>query len=126
LNWPSLDVLLAECQKLPGATAVPVELNLGDYADVLKRFNGCEGFVTPEQYLVLWSVEQISELNAAYRVADYASGIVLLGTDGGDTGYGRDKATGRFGSVPLIGMSRASFKEMGDSFEDFLRLLARE
>lgn len=110
--------------KRPGVPIVPDNLWLGDYADVLRWHNGIEGFVSPMQYLMLWSVEEIPSLNAGYRVGDYAPDIVLVGSDGGGTAYGRDKSTGMYGSVPFIGMSRASFKEMGGTFEEFLSNLA--
>lgn len=126
MNWSKIESLLTECVKQPGASAVPDDIGLGDYSDILKWHNGIEGFVGPAQYLMLWSAEQIPDLNAAYHVEDYALDIILLGTDGGDTGYGRDKSTGKFGSVPLVGMSRVGFKEMGASFEEFLEQLSKE
>jgi hypothetical protein len=103
---------------------VPDNLGLGDYGDVLKRHNGIEGFIGPTQYIMLWSVEEIPKLNAGYQVADYAPSIVLLGSDGGGTAYGRNKSKGKFGSVPFIGMSQSDFKEMGATFEEFLAQLA--
>jgi hypothetical protein len=124
LNWSKIESLLSQCTKQHGASSVPDDIGIGDYTEVLERYNGIEGFVGPTGYLMLWSVEQIPSLNAGYQVQDYAPGIVLVGTDGGGNGYGRDKSTGQFGSVPLIGMSRSTFKEMGATFEEFLVNLA--
>jgi hypothetical protein len=124
LNWSKIESLLSECTKQSGASSVPGDIGLGSYGDVLKRYNGVEGFVGPTAYLMLWSVEQIPNLNIGYRVEDFAPGILLLGSDGGDTAYGIDRSTGKFGSVPFIGMSRADFKEMGATFEEFLTSLA--
>lgn len=124
MNWSKIESLLSECTKQIGASFVPDDIGLGDYKVVLKRYNGIEGFIGSTEYIMLWSVEQISSLNARYQVRDYAPGILLVGTDGGDNGYGRDKATGKFGSIPLIGMSRSKFKEIGSTFEAFLVNLA--
>lgn len=117
--------MLNECVKQPGATVVPIKLGLGDYGDVLRRHNGIEGFVGSTEYLLLWNVEQIPSLNVGYQVENFAPGIVLLGSDGGGNAYGRDKSTGQYGSVPFIGMTRADFREMGATFEQFLEKLAK-
>ena len=103
---------------------MPDDIGLGNYGDVLKWHNGIEGFVGPTEYLMLWSVEQIPTLNAGYQVGDFAPGILLVGSDGGGNAYGIDKSTGKFGSVPFVGMSRSGFKEMGATFEEFLANLA--
>lgn len=124
LNWSKIESLLSGCTKQPGARAVPDNIDLGDYAEFLKRHNGIEGFVGPTAYLVLWSVEQIPDLNAGYRVQEYAPWILLVGSDGGGNAFGRDRSTGKFGSVPFVGMSRSDFKELGATFEEFLVNLA--
>ncbi len=125
MNWARIEYLLASCEKQPPGHA-PAGLSLGDYADVLARYSGLEGFVGSEQYLQLWKAEDIVGLNAAYHVQDFAPGIDLIGTDGGDTGYGIDTATKRYVSVPLVGMSRNEVREVGANFEEFLEKLAVE
>jgi hypothetical protein len=55
------------------------------YLDLMSRSNGVEGFVG-DQYLVLWPVEQLQELNDAYATAEFAPGLLLIGSDGGGTG----------------------------------------
>jgi hypothetical protein len=119
MNWSHVEQLLANCSKDAGFRETPND-RLRDYGEFLSRYDGAEGFVGVGQYLVLWSAEQIQELNAAYRVAEFAPGILLFGTDGGDTGFGIDEITGRYLSVPLIGLSRDAAKDEGSSFEEFL------
>lgn len=125
MNWARIEHLLASCEKQPPSHA-PAVLSLGDYADVLARYNGLEGFVGSEQYLQLWKVEDVVGLNAAYHVQDFAPGINLIGTDGGDTGYGIEAATKRYVSVPLVGLSRNAVRVIGANFEEFLEKLAVE
>lgn len=123
MNWIRIEHLLASCEKQPPSHA-PARLSLGDYADVLARYNGLEGFVGSEQYLQLWKAEDIVGLNAAYHVEDLVPGVNLIGTDGGDTGYGIQSATRHYVSVPLVGMSRNAVRDVGASFEEFLERLA--
>ncbi len=70
----------------------------------------------------LWSAPQVIELNGAYAVNDFAPGLLLIGTDGGDTGYGFDlrHRSSNVIEVPLVGMSWEEAKEIADSFADFL------
>jgi hypothetical protein len=58
-----------------------------DYRHLLAWANGAEGFVG-ESYLSLWPVDSLPELNAAAGSATFVPGVVLVGTDGGDTVYG--------------------------------------
>jgi hypothetical protein len=125
MNWSRIEQLLASCEKQPPSRAL-VDMSLGDYADVLARYNGLEGFVGSEQYLQLWKAEDIVGLNAAYHVQDFVPGTNLIGTDGGDTGYGVEAATSQYVSVPLVGMSPDAVRSVGASFEEFLEKLAVE
>lgn len=122
MNWPRIEELLEECQKGEAAESVPAIVPSG-HAELLERYNGVEGFVGPEQYLMLWRAEQIEELNLAYSVAQYLPGVLLIGTDGADTGFGVD-ADGAYVSVPLVGMSPKETKSVGASLNDFLEHLA--
>ncbi len=94
-----------------------------DYIDFLGESNGAEGFVVPEVYVVLWSTTELVELNAGYSVPEFAPGLVLIGTDGGEEGYGfvSDSTGHRYVSVPLIGMSMETAKPMGRTLVDLLR-----
>lgn len=98
------------------------------YRNLLLRSNGLEGFVGTHSYLVLWPVEQIAELNDAYVVSEFAPGLLLIGTDGGDTGYAIDTRTKGlpFVEVPLVGMSLEEVNTRGSTFADFLQKLRQE
>jgi hypothetical protein len=125
MKWMYVEKLLANCTKQRVAGVHRPALVLpGDYGELFLHYDGVEGFVGREQYLLLWKAEQLEELNAAYQVAEFAPGIVLVGTDGGDTGFGLDEKTGRYVSVPLIGLSREATRDAGGSFEEFLARLA--
>lgn len=125
MNWERIEELLASCDKQPPAGAIP-DLPLADYAEVLARYNGLEGFVGEQQYVQLWKAEELEALNKAYGVNSYLQGVTLFGTDGGGTGYGVDSTTKRYVSVPLVGLSREALQDGGGTFQEFLSKLAFE
>jgi hypothetical protein len=96
-----------------------------EYRALLRETNGLEGFVASDVYLMLWSTHEIADLNAGYSTAEFAPGLVLLGTDGGDTGYGYLAGGPRSGyvAVPLVGMAIEAAEPMGRSLTEFLHRL---
>ncbi|WP_426303948.1 SMI1/KNR4 family protein [Acidovorax facilis] len=98
-----------------------------DYKDFLKNTNGGEGFVG-ENYLILWTAEELAQFNNEYQVKDYAPGLVLFGSDGGGEGYAFDTRTipAPIVRVPFIGMDLAYIRPMADSFSEFLNKLAEK
>lgn len=117
LNAPASEALIANLERTISVT-LPAA-----YRDFLKRSNGFEGFLANDRYLVLWSVEQIVELNEAYSVAEFAAGLLLIGSDGGDTGYGFDTRIEpmKVCEVPFVGMSLQTIKPLAESFDKFLK-----
>lgn len=58
------------------------EIELGvkfpsDYIEFISFSNGAEGSIG-ENYLILWSIDEIIELNEAYGVNDFAKGIICI------------------------------------------------
>ncbi|WP_349407795.1 SMI1/KNR4 family protein [Pseudalkalibacillus sp. SCS-8] len=95
-----------------------------DYANFMITANGGEGSVG-SSYLILWKIEDINKLNQAYDVEEFASGLLIIGSDGGDTAYciNYRKEDIFFVKVPFIGMSIDMVEVCGESFNDFLRYL---
>lgn len=96
-----------------------------EYVRFLRSANGGEGFVGPA-YLILWRVEELIESNDAYRVAEYAPGLFLFGTNGGGEAFafdGRDPGK-PIVSVPFIPMELDEARRLASGFDDFVRALA--
>jgi len=125
MNWTRIDQLLAQCLSGPGTMAGVPAVMPNDYREVLQRRNGTEGPVGSEQYVMLWPVESLDEFNQGYAVQEYVPGVFLIGTDGGNTGFGVT-AEGLYVSVPLIGMDPKYVEVLGASFEEFLERLAKD
>ena len=94
-----------------------------DYRAFLKESNGVEGFVCSSAYLVLWPVQEIAQLNAAYATTEFAPGLVLLGTNGGNIGYGftGSQANLRYVQVPLIGMDLDVMEPIGKTLIEMVK-----
>jgi len=87
--------------------------------------NGGEGFIGEEEYLMLWSVEELPSLNEAYEVQQYAPGLLLFGSSGGGEAYGFDtrKQCFEIVRVPFIGMTWDLAQPIATSFDLFMRTL---
>lgn len=95
-----------------------------DYVEFIRQANGGEGNFGI-CYLVLWKVEDLKTWNEGYLVQEFAPGLVLFGSDGGDTAYAFDTRhiPAQIVEVPFIGMGLSETKYIGESFDDFLRHL---
>lgn len=98
-----------------------------DYKAVLLESDGIEGFIGADAYVSLWSAADLASLNDAYAVAEFAPGVTLLGTDGGETGYGFRKVGDEleYVAVPLVGMEPSAVAVIGKSFVELLEKLAQ-
>lgn len=95
------------------------------YIDFMLTANGAEGDVGDNSYLVLWSAEEIIELNKDYEVNEFAPGLLLFGSNGGMDAYAFDTRRESLPiiEVPFIGMGLEEVKDCGDTFLDFLKYL---
>ncbi|AGF55940.1 hypothetical protein B0P06_005804 [Clostridium saccharoperbutylacetonicum] len=53
-----------------------------DYVDFMEKFNGGEGSVGKE-YLIMYKINEIIEVNDDCEVSEYVPGIILFGSNGG-------------------------------------------
>lgn len=93
-----------------------------DYRAFLGASNGGEGFIG-DQFLLLWRIEELAELNEAYAVADeLGDGVLLFGSNGGGEAYGFDCRSGGWTviQVPFIPMKLDLVATVGLSFAEFL------
>ena len=127
----SLTTLLA---RQPGAQQSEIERAASrlrvhlpdDYVRFMLDSNGAEGAIGLSGYLVLWPIEQLVPMNSNYGTMEYAPELVLIGTDGGGTGYAIDMRSGQFVEVALVGLSSEEAEPLGSSFVEFLEQLASE
>jgi cell wall assembly regulator SMI1 len=129
----SIDSIIGRLSSQPGAGEESIDeassqLNIqlpDDYRQFLLTSNGVKGPIGDDSYLVLWSVDELISLNEAYHVDEFAPGLVLIGSDGGDIAYALDSRGGRYDyvQVPFIGMSLDESEVLAENFEEFLQQL---
>lgn len=95
-----------------------------DYVEFILYSNGAEGNIG-ENYLILWSIEDIIDLNEAYGVNEFAKGLVLFGSDGGGTAFAFDTRRNdtQIVTVPFIGMDLEEVKTCSNTFNGFFQYL---
>ncbi len=91
-----------------------------DYKDFMKFTNGLEG-ETAESYTVIWSAEELIELNQAYHVTEFISDVIIFGYDGGEEAFAFDTSnTGRrIVKIPFIGMGHIATERLLTHFRIF-------
>ncbi len=133
MNSEDLMSVFADCTMNEGATSASLDDLLqwvakplpSAYLELMRRSNGIEGPVGEDNYIMLWPVEEIKELNEGYAVAEFAPGLLLIGSDGGGTGYAFDTRHDSMPvvEVPFVGMSHEEAETVGSSVEDFIEYL---
>jgi hypothetical protein len=97
-----------------------------DYIQFLQIANGGEGFIG-EEYVVLWGVEELVDLNRGYEVEQSAPGLLVFGSNGGGEAFGFDTCSPDrpVVQIPFIGMNWEDAWSKGNSFSNFLRQLRK-
>jgi len=121
LNPPATKEAIEEIQAKLGIT-FPAQ-----YIEFMLDSNGAEGPIGPNSYLSIWSIEQIIELNEAYEVNEFTSGLVYFGSDGGGMAYAFDVrgANPSIVEFPFESINIADVKFCGNTFAEFLEHLYR-
>lgn len=97
-----------------------VDFNLPEgYLEFMKESNGAD-ITSNENYIFLWPMTDLFDLNLNYDVCCFASNFFLFGSDGGDTAYAIQKLSGKIYTIPFIGMSNQEASFLCNNFDDFL------
>lgn len=97
-----------------------------DFREFLLLTNGGEGMIG-ENYVMLWSADELAEYNASYQVNEYAPGLLLFGSDGGGEAFAFDTRTTppTVVTVPFVGMALKYAKPLAPTFTAFLEKLGK-
>ncbi|WP_071460608.1 SMI1/KNR4 family protein [Bacillus massilinigeriensis] len=121
LNEPASENIIKKVEEL-------LSINFPqEYYDFLLFSNGGEGAIG-QSYLVMWKIEDLIELNEAYGVEEFAPGLLIIGSNGGDTAYCIDmkRTIKPFVQVPFIGMDLSEVQDCSNDFNGFLSFLNQE
>jgi hypothetical protein len=92
------------------------------YLEFMSNSNGAEGQLA-SSYFILWSIDELFDLNEQYHVDEFAPGFFIIGSDGGDTAFAIDKRTGELYDMPFVGMSREEATLRARDFPGLLETL---
>lgn len=97
-----------------------------EYLAFLSRTNGGEGFIG-QNYVILWRIEQLRDLNKAFEADLFAPGLLLFGSNGGGDAYAfvTLRESYQVVMVPFIGLQLPDAINCGNDFADFIQNLAR-
>ena len=96
-----------------------------DYKEFLQFSNGLEG-ETADSYLVLWTAEELIELNRAYNVKEFVSNIIIIGSDGAENAFAFDTIDMSIVRLPFIGMGHIASEKFSNTFAGFLSSQIKE
>jgi hypothetical protein len=87
--------------------------------------NGGEGFMGENEYLRLWRVEELAEMDAGYEVAEVEPDLFLFGTNGGGEAFAFDTRSTPFSlvAVPFIVIDLCDAIPIATDFRTFLEVL---
>jgi hypothetical protein len=99
-----------------------------DYLAFLKRFNGGEGYIGDDAYVILWSTDEIICFNREYEVSENCPELLLIGSNGAGEAYAFDRRSKPWHvvQVPFVGMESSLCDDMGRTFSEFIERLARK
>lgn len=99
-----------------------------EYREFMVEHNGAEGAIGENNYLVIWPVEEVVELNEAYGVSDFTPSLVYFGSDGGGVAYAFDKRTVPINIVkfPFDSIHIEDAEQVANSFGEFIKAIHDE
>jgi hypothetical protein len=116
---PGVDEVILEKVTLSLSVTLPQ-----DYIDFLRYSDGAVGFIG-ENFLQLWSINELESLNKGFGANEFTPGYFLFGSDGGGEGYGFDFRSNdiKVVMIPFDFMDWSIAKIKGNNFLDFLKKL---
>lgn len=108
-----------------GVSAEKYELYIKEYEQYLMEFNGGSGMIGEDNYLILWSQDEIVEFNRDYAVEEFLTNILLIGSDGGEVAYGINSKC-EYIQVPFIPMDDEEVLVIAATFGEFIQYLYQD
>ena len=110
----------ASTEPLASLTTAMLKSLPESYFAFLKRANGGVGFIG-DRYVQLWRAEELTEMNRAYKTADFFPNFFFIGSDGGGEAYAFDlsRPDATVFEVPFIGLPTDA-RAIASSIDSFL------
>lgn len=94
------------------------------YVNLMRERNGFEGFLSEQNYVMFWSIDEVIEYKDGDLVPQYGRGLVLFASNGGTAAYAFDTRHRPMPvmELPFIG-SAEDAELLAKDFESFVELL---
>lgn len=89
------------------------------FIEFFKDSNGAD-ISSDENYIVLWALTDMIQLNRDYNVDEYAPDFFIFGSNGGGTAYAVKKSKSDIYEIPFIGMSNEEAVFKNKTFSEFI------
>lgn len=102
------------------------------YVDFMKFSNGAGGFIGEDEYLIVYSTEDVTSKNKELPVKELARqlglSLLIFGSDGSDLHYGFKQNLGKttIVSVDFYESVAESIDFRANTFDEFLKLLSQQ
>jgi hypothetical protein len=93
-----------------------------DYIEFIQKYNGGEGSIGKEAWLILFPLEELDEINEDYCVNEFLPNHCIIGSSGGGELFGVD-TSGNYFAVPAVSMSDEDKIDLGNTFAKFIQSL---
>jgi hypothetical protein len=93
-----------------------------DYIEFMQKYNGGEGSVGKEAWLILFPLEELDEINEDYCIDEFLPNHCIIGSSGGGELFGVD-TYGNYYAVPAVSMSEEDRIDLGNTFVKFIQNL---
>lgn len=91
-----------------------------DFLDFIKRYDGAEGFLNSNEYILLWGINDLIALNPYYEDNEKSLRLFFFATDGSNFGYAFSKENGKVVGIDFLDLYDKEPTILAESFESFL------
>jgi hypothetical protein len=92
-----------------------------EYVAFLRASNGAVGMLASGDYIDLWPVEKLHEINHSYEFPQHCPEVVAFGSNGGGEAFIFRRSNSHIAMLPFIGMEIDVAIDVAPLFTDFLR-----
>ncbi len=91
-----------------------------DFVLFMREFNGAEGFLNNDSFILIWNIDDIIALNPYFLDVKACVSLFFFGSDGSNLGYAFDKKNGTVVAIDFLEIMEKEPEIVGENFESFL------
>lgn len=92
----------------------------GDFIVWIQSCSEAAGFISSEEYIQFWNVDDLIALNPYYDDINEAKELFFFGSDGSNLGYAFDKNNGNVVAIDFLDIGDSEPAHVAHSFLEFM------